>query len=142
MGNIVTEKAITTNIESILTSSPLDLVLHDLSADPKGIVKPAAMLLYEGGEAADNFGEAPTYIESAYTVKIGVNNSDPADRRALEQEIVHKLRAAFADASTLNIGDLSSSKLVTRITHGEWEVDREPPVSFVTYPLTIRWRES
>lgn len=144
MSALDTIKAITTNLESIIETT-LTWSLEDKSSGDGTAAAPIVNILYDGEEPEDLFNERSSYIEADFTFKIsfaGTGTYTPALARIDQQTNAHALRAAITVA-LLNVGDLSASKLVSFVEHGKWEVDYDtPPLSVITYPITVRYREN
>lgn len=144
MSALDTVKAITTNLEAIITST-LAWQLEDASGGKGTPSAPLVNILYAGEAPEDIFNERPSYIEVDFTLLISFTGTDsylPAQARIDQQTNAHAIRSAVTVA-LLNVGDLSASKLVSFVEHGEWEVDYlNPALSIITYPITVRYREN
>ena len=139
MSNIDTVKAITTNLEGVLTG--LGWKLEDLSSDPDVDTTPVCQVLYEGESFEDLYGERPQYNTIAFLVRVVRNRTQPGTSRDAQQEAVHAIRGAVTVAA-LNAGSLATSKLVNRVAHTGAQVEYDPPLSILDYRLQVRYRET
>jgi len=142
MGNIDTIKAITTNIEAILTSAPLSWDLEDLSDNPKAETRNVCFVKYLSERFEDVFNQRPSYIEAEFAIVVVANKKTKALSRAAQQEAIHLLRNVFT-VNALNIGDLSESKLVSMAKNLGGDTELEGlPASAIAYRLVVRYRET
>jgi len=141
---IDTVKAVTANLEAIIGTT-LSWSLEDSSGGQGTVAAPLVNIFYDGEQPEDIFNERASYIEVDYTLQIsfsGTGNYTPQQARIDQQTKAHAVRDAVTVA-LLNVGDLSDSKMVSFVSHGKWEVDySKPPLSIITYLITVRYRES
>lgn len=139
--NATTVNAIITNLKTILGTTLSYKLDYDIADDPDVDTNKAATLLYAGEEFDDVYGERPAYNVASFVVEIKFRASDPDTRRQTAVNLTHGTRDAITEA-TLNIGDLSASKLVVWAICRRSENDNQTPVQTITQEYAIQYRES
>lgn len=139
MADIDTVKSITTNMEAILTS--LGMSLEDGSGNPDAD-SPLCQILYKGEDFGDLYGEHKEFNDILFLIKIEFNKEYPGISRDKQTKWINNLRKEIT-INALNVGDISSSELVSFVEHpdGEDSVDYEPPMSEIDYPISVRYGE-
>mgnify|MGYP001571124851 CR=1 FL=1 len=136
--NSDTVKAIEDNITSILTAQGFKV--EDLSTDPDVDVTPLAVILHKGEDFGAAHGQRPIYNEINYEIAIRFNQKYPSTSRDKIAEWAHKVRENII-VNGLNTGALATSKLVSWVNHVGYDIDYTPPITKLSYKLTVKYRE-
>jgi len=139
MGDLATLTAINTNLRLVL-SSTIGWNLEDMSDDPDLETTPLVVIDYGNIFFAEDSGEQPKYIELPVILSVIKSELTKVARDlAFFSQVVSIRNNVTVDA--LNTGDLSVSKLITRVLSGEPGSDQEKNILTTTYPITMRFRE-
>lgn len=139
MSDEATEKSIITNLEAIFNG--FGWVQEDLSSNTTAKTTPFYMLEYQTIDFEENFGQKPRYNELGIIIHILIEAKTATAARDKKSELTHSVRPNVT-IDALNIGDLATSKLVSRVGHGPVDSPHSPPKLEVAYPLTVRYRET
>lgn len=143
MSNFDTIDAITDNLEAVLKSVGLNFSREtqtDISAIPAGAF-PAGQIFYLGEVFEDIYGERPEYIEATYSIRVIIREADSRQMMRALQVWAHKIRDVLT-VSALNIGALSSSRLVSFVRTERAEVEAPTQdIGAVSVNVVIRYRE-
>ena len=131
-----TVTAITNNIEAIL--SAMALSLEDQSGELIS-TKPLGGLEYLGDEYDDNYQERPFYNTAGFRITITAQGGEPSVERATSVMWVHDLKNTLT-VESLNVGDLSVSKLVARVSHNENTVEKVGVLLKIEYEIGVKYR--
>lgn len=143
MGNSDTVKSIITNIETILTAVPLrklDMFGGPSELLPDYISAPVYYILYDGETPEYIYGQKPGYIEADLKVVLKWQSMSISEARNKTIEWFHTIRDAFT-VNALNVGDLATSKLISKIVVGKPELDVQPAELLLSFNLNVRYRE-
>lgn len=131
------------NIKSIVGSlgafSDMREVVKNANGGPS-IGGPQFTVAYSGTDFENNYGERPNYDNSTFVVRIKYLD---ANMRGLHETIIksiHLVKQAMT-IDALNVGDLTTSKLVRRVSVGKATMTSEPPSVIVSIEVTVRYRE-
>lgn len=141
MGNADTVKAINANLAAILTAQ--GFLFEDTSTD-RALEDGGVFCALRGPEESfdTTHGQKPSYSEVSYALLIRFSDIAPATTRDKIADWTQKVRAAVT-VNALNIGAFSASKLVSRVDHGRSNItEYNPPITEITYPITVRYRET
>lgn len=138
MTDAATVKAVITNLETII-SSTIGWKLEDLSTDHEARTYIVAQLDYDGEDPDDTFKERPSRPEINFTIKAQKTVVLPGDARDIAVDMVHAVET-YVTVASLNVGSLSSSKLVSRVSHGSPTITREKIKVSMSYPIKVRYR--
>ena len=145
MGDFATIQSVTDNIESVLKSLGIhfDRAVYETDADIPASLLPYGRIFYEGEIFEELSGERPSYIEANFTIRVTIGERDRRQMMMELQRWVHLVRDGLT-VSALNIGDLASSKLISRVIteNATTEVINNESVASVVYKLRIRYREA
>lgn len=137
--NLATKNAILENLRAII-STTIGYQLESLSADPDVDTTPHAVIKKESEVFEETSGQRPKYSELNYNVIVTSNHLAKLDRDNKGDEIVDSIRTEVT-INDLNVGDLSVSKLVSKVLHDpDVDVHNDTLIT-VNYRLTIRYRE-
>ena len=145
MANIDTVKSITANLKTVLQSQGIKFdtkIYDDYESIPSGKL-PLGGIIYEGENFEYNHGQRAGYAEIQFLINVIVSETNNEIMTRKMQEWVHKIRSALT-VIALNIGDLASSKLVSRVVTIDEGVDVEAKtttISLLSYPIDVRYRE-
>lgn len=143
MANFDTIKAITTNLQSVCEGLGLKFdktISTDVTKIPAALI-PFGQIFYKGEVFEDVFNERPEYAEVSFDIRVILSENNPIDIMRGQQKWTHKLRDAIS-VTALNIGDLSSSKLVSRTATREVVAESLSTVlASITMDTIIRYRE-
>jgi hypothetical protein len=140
MTNAANVKAIIANVESIISTTIGYNLEYAIRADEDVDTTPNAVLLYDGEEFEENFGEKPLYNEIKFEILTQFRESDPQDIRDKSVDIIHNYRGNIT-IDALNVGDISSSKVVSRVDHDTNARAEGIPVVQLSYQMLVRYRE-
>ncbi|CAG0933365.1 hypothetical protein PLCT1_02345 [Planctomycetaceae bacterium] len=144
MSNFDTVQAITTNLEKVLRGLGLKFsptIFDDAKNIPASLI-PLGEIFYNRETFEYTHGQKPEYAEAEYALRVTLSYRNPADMMREQQRWVHLIRDGLT-VNALNIGDLVTSKLVSRVTTEEAAVenDRSNGIAAISYRTLIRYRE-
>lgn len=142
MGNADTVHSITDNVEEVLRNqgAKFSPATYEEEAIPAALL-PMGKIFYEREDFEYTHGQKPEYAEIDFLLQIILRNENPKDLIRTQQTWVHNVRDSLT-VDALNIDDLSSSKLVSRVTTDSIEIDNRPEgLSIINYIVNVRYRE-
>ena len=142
MGNFDTVTAITDNIQRALEAEGINFsraVYEDERTVPASLI-PLGRIFYAGETFEYSHGQRPKYAEAEFAVRVILNERDPVDRVRSQQKWAHGIREALTVAA-LNTGDLSSTRLVSRVTTARVDAQTRGSTSAVVCRTLVRYRE-
>lgn len=138
--NETTVNAIFANIKTVLTDAEgLAYIVEDLSENPT-LSTDFLQILYTGENFENEYGERPEYNEIEVLIRGQGKATSPAAARSSISGMTHDLRDNLKP-STLNIGSLATSKLITFVAHNGMTAIYENALVKVEYRLTVQYRE-
>lgn len=141
MSNFATIKSITDNLQTVLRAKGIKFERRIDEENIKATHLPAGQIFYRGEEFEYVHGMKPKTVEASFSIKVIDRIREPKNLIEFTQEWIHNVREAI-NVNALNIGDLASSKLVSR---ADTElIDVEYPVAdMMTINATaiVRYRE-
>lgn len=142
MANVDTIKAITRNLKTVLQNMGIKFALETIEEESKIPANqiPFGQIFYNTEEFEYTHGQKPEYAEVNFIVRVVLKKNNPTDLMAEQQKWIHLIRDGVT-INALNIGDLSASLLVSRVTTREPDIDTQSDTSFVNYDMKIRYRE-
>ena len=145
MANADTVKAIITNIEGILSSSPHLLLKINIPGGvtetlPSFTANPVYYVMYDGETPEYEHGQKPGYMESSFIIVLVWLSGSISAARDKSIEWFHALRTALT-VNALNVGDLAATKLVSRVTVEKPDVDMQPAETKILFRAMVRYRE-
>jgi hypothetical protein len=143
MTNFSTIKSITDNLQTVLKGLGINFTCEMLKDGQSVSVSllPLGQIFYDSETFEYTHGEKPEYIEVAYNIRILLQERNATDTIREQQRWVHTIRDALT-VSALNIGDLASSKLVSKVTTEDVSIDNTlDSITAVDYTVLIRYRE-
>lgn len=143
MANIDTVEAITDNLESLLKGFKIT-VEREYTEELKNIPLsklPLAQLFNTEEDFEYTHGQKPEYSELEFLVRVLLSRDKGSiNSMRNHQRKAHEIRDGIT-INALNIGDLISSKLVSRVTSDSLRYRREDDLNIMDYTLRIRYRE-
>ena len=138
MANTATVQAIITNLETLLTNA--GFTLEDLSNDNLSNT-PNAVIEYSREEFEENRGQTNKYNTIFFNILIQFKETTTAAARDKIATYTHYVRDNV-NVNAVNVGDLSSSQLVSFVDHISMESENNIPIFSLSYQLSIRYRET
>ncbi|VAW37808.1 hypothetical protein MNBD_DELTA02-729 [hydrothermal vent metagenome] len=145
MSNFDTVAAITDNIQGVLETLGIKFsqkAIEDTKDVPASLL-PYGEIFYTGESFEETSGERPGYVEATFTLVVILRERFARDLIRAEQDWVHRIRGALG-VDALNIGDLASSKLVSRVRSGSVGMDKgsgKSGLGILSYQVKVRYRE-
>jgi len=145
MSNFDTVAAITDNIQGVLEALGIKFsqkAIEDTKDVPASLL-PYGEIFYTGESFEETSGERAGYVEAAFTLVVILRERFARDLIRAEQDWVHRIRGALG-VDALNIGDLASSKLVSRVRSGSVGMDKgsgKSGLGILSYQVKVRYRE-
>jgi hypothetical protein len=142
MGNFETADAITDNVQLVLEQQGIKYepeVIEDIDKVADSSL-PLGQIFYKGEEFEYTHGQKPQYSEIEFLLRVIFRERDQRQMIRMQQEWAHKIRDSLT-VNALNIGKLESSKLVSRVTTTNVDVDNRAVLSVLEYEVLIRYRE-
>jgi len=144
MASVDTVKSIFKNIETVLKKKGVKFTANEYT-NPEDIPAaqfPAGFVDYDGEIFEYPTGMALGYAEVQAAIEVYLIGTEAVRARTLQIEWLHKLRTALT-VDALNIDDLVSSLLVSRVDMGSPTVERiTPTIRKVRMEAVIRYEES
>lgn len=141
MSNLATIKSITDNLQTVLRAKGIKFERKIDEENIKATQLPAGQIFYRGEEFEYAHGMKPKWIEASFAIKVMIRERDAQNLIESTQEWVHNIREAI-NVNALNIGDLSSSKLVSRADTETADVEYpEKDTAMINTTVVIRYRE-
>lgn len=144
MSNFDTIQAITTNLETVLKGlgAHFDRATYEDDANIPASLLPYGRIFYIGEIFEEISGERPAYIESEFNLWVTIGERDAQKMIREQQRWIHSVRDGLT-VNALNIGDLASSKLISRVITDEARMEQgsNEGVSSVVYSVRVRYRE-
>lgn len=144
MTDFDTLTAVTDNLQTVLKGLGLNFTrqtFDDETQIPASLL-PLGQIFFKSVEFENTHNERPSYAEAIFDVKVIQSHKAPETAIRDQQKWITSIRDGVT-IGALNIGSLVSSKLVSRVTNeGSAEMDNKGSgMSFLTYPLRVRYRE-
>ena len=142
MGNFNTVDAITDNVQLVLEQQGIKYhpeVIEDVEKIADSTL-PLGQIFYKGEEFEYTHGQKPQYSEIEFLLRVVFRERDQREMIRMQQEWAHKIRDSLT-VNALNIGELLSSKLVSRVTTENVDVDNRAVLSVLEYEVLVRYRE-
>lgn len=145
MSNFETVRSITDNIQSVMEGLGIKFsrkVFED-SKDIPASCLPYGEIFYTGESFEETSGERPSYAEADFTMVVIMREREARDLVRAEQDWVHRIRGALT-VGALNVGELASSKLVSRLTSSNVGMDKgngKSGLGILSYQAKVRYRE-
>lgn len=143
MSNLYTVQAITKNIETVLKGKGINFTqkaFDDETQIPASLL-PLGQIFYNAEEFEYVHGQRPGYAEIAFTVKVVIDRRTPEDSIRDQQSWVHSVRDGLT-VNALNIGDIVTSKLVSKVTTESVSIENKSSnISALTMAFKVRYRE-
>ncbi len=142
MTNFATVKSVTDNLQSVLRGQGIhfDRKAYEDDKNIPASLLPHGEIYYDGEEFEYTHGERPGYAEINYRLRVVLQERDPVDAMREQQNWTHKSRDSLT-VSALNVVDLASSKLVSRVTTEAVDVDNRSTRAVLNYRIKVRYRE-
>jgi len=141
VANFDTIKSITDNLITVLDAKGIKFIVG--TNEDKEVTAsnyPSGKVFYQGAEFEENFGEQAKYIEGKFLVRIYLKDPHEKVLNRECQRWVHNIREAVT-IGALNIGDLSATKYVSRITTIDITKTIDDDLGVLDYELQVRYRE-
>ena len=143
MGNADTIKSLTDNMQTVLQAQGIKFARKNLEniKDIPSSLLPYGAILDKGIEFEYTHGQRAGYAEQNFLIwVVDRERNDKVNMRQI-QEWLQKIRGALT-VNALNIGDLVTSKLVSRVTTVDTDTEhREDGLSVLNYLVSVRYRE-
>ena len=142
MSNFDTAKAIIENIKEVLRAQGINFTeatFGDTDDIPASLI-PYGRIFYEREIFEYTHGQKPLYAETEFRINVILRDTNQEVLIRDQQEWVHKIRDSVT-INALNINDLASSLLVSRVTSDNVEMENFLDVVFIDYRMLIRYRE-
>lgn len=143
MSNVDTAFSVTDNLEAILKGFKINVerVYTEELRDVPASTLPLLQMFYMADDFEYTHGQKPEYAEMEFLIR-GLFSRDKGSKANMRnnQKKVHEVRDGVT-INALNIGDLASSKLVSRVTSDSIRNRREDDMDIMDYTLKIRYRE-
>jgi hypothetical protein len=143
MANVDTVMAITDNLEALLKGLKIavERVYTEELRDIPASKLPIAQIFYQAEDFEYTHGQKPEYAEIEFLIRVLLSRDKGSIANMRNnQKKAHEIRDGVT-INTLNIGDLASSKLVSRVTSESVRNRREDDMDIMDYTLKIRYRE-
>ena len=143
MGDFDTVKSITDNLQRILDKQGIkfDREIFDDINKIEGSKLPVGQIFYQSPIFEYSHGQKPEYADLEFQVRVVFKDRSATDSIRDEQEWVQRIRESVT-INALNVGDLASSLLVSKVTTEEVEVEHPGDgVGVLNYTLNVRYRE-
>ena len=143
MSNADTVHSITDNVEEVMRLQGAKFSPQALEDETiKASNTPFGRIFYPREFFEYEHGQKPLYAEIEFNLQIVLLERNPKDMVRNQQTWVHNVRDNLT-IDALNINDLASSKLVSRVTTDEIEIENKPEgVSLINYTVHVRYREA
>jgi len=128
------------NLELIVGTTLGFNLEYEIKDDPEVETTAAAIILYEGEIFEESFGEKPLYNEISFIIRVKYRRSDPTQIRDKGADYVHLLREGIT-IDLLNVGALSASQIVSRVSHDGADLSINLPIIELDYSISVRYRE-
>ena len=142
MGNKETVRSITDNTQTVLQGFGIKFSLQiyeEVEKIPASLM-PHGQIFYKGEEFEYTHGQKPQFAEIEFLLRVAIQNRDARQMTREQQKWVHLIRDGLT-VPALNIGDIASSKLVSRVTTEDVTIDHRVAVSVLEYEVLVRYRE-
>lgn len=142
MGNFETVKAITDNLQKILQAEGVKFsrkAYDDEKSIPASLI-PFGGIFYQGEDFEYTHGQRPGYAEVVFRLRVVLKERSPAGLMRSQQQWVHAIREALT-VNALNVGDLASTKYVSRVVIKGVDIENRENFAFLNYTAAIRYRE-
>lgn len=142
MANVDTVKSITDNLQTVLQAQGIKFArkaYDDIKAVPASLL-PLGDIFYEGEDFEYTHGQRQGYAELRFVLRVVLRERDHQSLMREKQEWVHRIRGALT-VDALNIGDLLSTKSVSRVTASGVEISDSQNTSSLDYTISVRYRE-
>lgn len=144
MSNYNTIQAITKNLEGVLSGLGIKFspkTFDDAKSIPASLI-PLGEIFYNGESFESIYGERPSYIEAEYNLRVTLSERDSVNMMRSQQKWVHLIRGGLT-VNALNIGDLASSKLISRVKTEAADAanDNGNGIAVINYRVSVRYRE-
>ncbi len=142
MGNKETVWSITDNTQTVLQGLGIKFsrqIYEEVEKIPASLM-PYGQIFYKGEEFEYTHGQKPEYGEIEFLLRVAIQNRDATQMIREQQKWAHLIRDGLTVAA-LNIGDIVSSKLVSRVTTEDVTIDHRAAVSVLEYGVLVRYRE-
>ena len=142
MSNADTIQAITDNLITVLKGLNLSMSIrpYDDTKSFPATIPPGGDIFYKGESFEFTFGERPKYAEADFEIRLIAEDREPEDQTRNLQILVHSVRDALT-INALNVGNLASSKLVSRVTTENVIIENKDAIAVLTYQVKVRYRE-
>ena len=143
MADIDTVKSTTDNLQTVLDGLGIKFsreTFDDLSKIPASLI-PFGRIFYLGETFEYTHGQKAEYAEVEFSVQVVLKSRDAVDRIRDQQVWVHKLRDGLT-VNALNIADLATSKLISRVTTESVTINNISDLSTLDYTIRVRYREA
>jgi hypothetical protein len=141
VANSDTVNSIETNLRKVIKAGGINVSDSTFDKDTPRSKMPIAEINYEGELMGYNHGQKPLYNGIQFRIRILI---DARDERAKKREfirILHLIRDNVT-INALNIGDLASSKLVSKVTTEDTDSTlSDENIGILEYDLQVRYRE-
>lgn len=142
MSNFDTVDAITDNVQAVLEAQGIKYhpeVIEDVEKIADSAL-PLGQIFYKGEEFEYTHGQKPQYSEIEFLLRVVFRERNQREMIRMQQEWAHKIRDSLT-VNALNIGKLVSSKLVSRVTTENVDIDNRAALSVLEYEVLVRYRE-
>jgi len=142
MANKDTVWAITTNLQTVLQGLGIKFsknTYEDMGSIPAGLI-PHGDIQYITEVFEYGHGQKPLYSDMEFSIQVVLSDRSSEGLMRTVQDWVHRVRDGVT-VDALNIGDLASSKLVSRASTGEIRTIKNGAFSVIEYTMQIRYRE-
>lgn len=142
MSNFQTVTSITDNLQSVLKGMGINFTreAYDDEAAIPATILPHGQIFYEGETFEYTHGQKPEYGEILFRLRVVLRERASTDAIREQMKWVHLIRDGLT-INALNIGDLVTSKLVSRVTTEGVEIVNNAPRASIIYRALIRYRE-
>ena len=143
MANIDTVKSVTDNLQTVLDGLGIKFsreTYNDTSKIPASLI-PFGQIFYAGESFEYTHGQKAEYAEIEFLIKVRLKSRDPVDRIREQQIWVHKIRDGLT-VNALNIADLVTSKLISRVTTESVTINNISDLSTLDISIRVRYREA
>ena len=143
MSDIDTVKSITDNVETVCKAQGIIFMREtydDIKEIPGGHF-PHGQIYDEGVEFEYHHNQRSGYAEIIFLIRVVIKERDSRTRMRELQIWRHKLRDALT-VNALNIGDLVSTLLVSRVTTDLVENESTSEIAQMNYTVKVRYREA
>jgi hypothetical protein len=142
MANLDTIISITDNLISTLKNEGIRFSTkryEDVSAVPASLI-PFGEVHYKGESFEYTHGQRAGYVEAVFLLKVVLRERSSKSMIRDEQSWVHRIRDA-ATVASLNVEELSASKLVSFVEVSGVEIQKVDTMSILSSTVKVRYRE-